>query len=127
MIEPTQTGERRRHPRITLANGIAALPKKSTIAIGTIVDIGRGGIGIRYAANEGEIGQTFEIDILLTDQNCYITKLPVTATSDFALENIIPFSLINERRCGLEFHDLSEIQAYQLDKLLANYEDKENR
>jgi c-di-GMP-binding flagellar brake protein YcgR len=113
--------ERRKDIRTPVANGIVALPKTSTIAIGIILDISKGGLGVRYTDSIGETEKNFEIDILLTDNSYYITKLSVTTISDYELANVIPFSRINERRCGLKFCHLSEHQSSQLDDLITNH------
>ena len=121
MIDATDFIERRHDKRFAVQNGIVALPCTSTVAIGTIVDISRGGICIRYTPTEKQNGPSPYIDILLTDHNFYITGVPVTTRSDFKLENTIPFSYIYERRCGMQFGELTDNQFNQLNDLLSNY------
>ena len=113
------TIERRTNERHAVANGIVALPKASGVSIGTVLDISKSGLGVRYAETEGFTHKMFNIDILLNDSNYYLTEIPVEAVSDNELDNVIPFSLINERRCSLKFRKLTEAQAEMLDTLFA--------
>jgi hypothetical protein len=121
MIDETDFIERRKDKRFAVQNGIVALPRSSSVAIGTIIDISRGGVSIRYTPTEEQNGKSPVIDILLTDHNFYITGIPVTTISNFKLENKIPFSYIYERRCGLQFGKLTDSQLNQLNELLSNY------
>jgi hypothetical protein len=121
MIDTTDFIERRQDKRFAVQNGIVALPGSSTLAIGTIVDISSGGISIRYTPTEEQNGAASDIDILLTDHNFYITGVPVTTRSNFKLENKIPFSYIYERRCGMQFGELTDNQRSQVNELLLNY------
>lgn len=121
MIDTTDFIERRLEKRFAVQNGIVAFQRSSTVAIGTIVDISKGGISIRYNHAEEQKGTSLDIDILLTDHNFYITGIPVTTISDCKLENKIPFSYIYERRCGLKFGKLTDNQLNQLNELLSNY------
>jgi hypothetical protein len=121
MIDAKDFIERRHDKRFAVQNGVVALPRSSTVAIGTIVDISRGGISIRYTPTEEQNGTSPDIDILLTAHNFYITGIPVTTISDFKLENKIPFSYIYERRCGMQFGELTDNQLNQLNELLSNY------
>ncbi len=121
MIDATDFIERRLDKRFAVRNGIVAFPRSSTVAIGTIIDISRGGISIRYTPTEEQNGTSPDIDILLTDHNFYITGIPVTAISDCKLENKISFSYIYERRCGMQFGELTDNQLNQLNELLSNY------
>jgi hypothetical protein len=102
-------------------NGIVAFQRSSTVAIGTILDISRGGISVRYTPTEEQSSTSPDIDILLTDHNFYITGIPVTTIFDCKLENKIPFSYIYERRCGMKFGKLTDNQLNQLNELLSNY------
>ncbi len=121
MIDAKNFIERRHDKRFAVQNGIVALPISSSVAIGMIVDISRGGISIRYTPTEEQNGASPDIDILLTDHNFYITGIPVTTRSNFKLENKIPFSYIYERRCGMQFGELTDNQLNQLNELLSNY------
>jgi hypothetical protein len=121
MIDATDFIEKRRDKRFAMQNGIVALPGASAVEIGTIVDISRGGISIRYTPTDEQNDAAPDIDILLTDHNFYITGVPVTTRSNFKLENKIPFSYIYERRCGMQFGELTDNQLNQLNELLVNY------
>lgn len=122
---PKQTGsnERRKDKRYALQNAIVSMPQVSSLAIGTILDISRGGMGVRYPAQGEQLTSRFEIDILLTDTNYFITNIPVATVSDFELENQVPFSLFNERRCGLRFGALSVTQTTQLEHVFQDFTD----
>jgi c-di-GMP-binding flagellar brake protein YcgR len=121
MIDTPDFIERRQTTRYTIVNGIVALPRSITVAIGTIVNISNGGIAIRYTTGVEQNGSSDTIDILLTDHNFYITGSPVYTIADFQLENNVPFSYIYERHCSMQFHDLTELHRKQLNGLLSNY------
>ena len=121
MIDASDFIERRHDKRYTIPNGIVALPRSSSMAIGTIINISKGGISICYTSSEEQNGTSEQIDILLTDHNFYITGIPVHTIADFQLENKVSFSYIYERRCCMQFHDLSETQRNQLDELFSRY------
>ena len=121
MIDTPDFIERRHDKRYAIVNGIVALPRITTVAIGPIINISKGGVAIRYTSSEEQDGSSDTIDILLTDHNFYITGIPVYTRADFQLENKVPFSYICERYCCMQFHDLAEHQRKQLDELLANY------
>ena len=121
MIDATEFTERRQDKRYAVQNGIVSLPRSSTVAIGTIVDISRDGICLHYTPTEEQNGTSPDLDILLTDHNFYITEVPVFTISDFKLENKVPFSYIYVRRCGMQFGELTDMQRNQLDELLLKY------
>ncbi len=116
--------ERRKEKRFTIQNGIVSIPKASSVIIGTILDISKGGISLRYPAQTNSLESSFELDILFTESNYYITCVPVTIVSDCELENQVPFSLINERRCGLQFKGLTEKHIQQIDTIVQNIQPK---
>ena len=113
--------ERRQHARHPVQNGIIAMSKSSSITIGTLLDISLGGLAARYAFDDENIRSTFDIDILLTDTSFFLTNIPVSTVSDFELENQVPYSLIHERRCGLEFGELSEQMVEQIKTLVQTF------
>jgi len=121
MADKKESTERRKNKRFHVNNGIAALPISSSVIIGTIVDISKGGLAVRYASEDEELKSFFDIDILLTDTNFFMPNVSTNIITDFELENKIPFSIITERRCGLQFRQLSSEQISQLDDLLTNY------
>jgi len=121
MIDTPDFLERHQTTRYTIVNGIVALPRSITVAIGTIANISNGGNAIRYTSNVEHNSSSDRIDILLTDHNYFITGIPVDTIADFQLENNAPFSYIYERHCSMQFHDLTEQQCKQLNGLLSDY------
>ncbi len=122
MSDKSDIVERRRFKRYLVQDGVVAVPISSTIKIGKIMDISKGGISVRYVDDEVWQSNTFELDILLADDDFYLPKVPIKATvSDFEVEKDIPFSFITERQCGLEFGNLSEEQLSLLNDFIVNH------
>jgi hypothetical protein len=121
MIDAPDFIERRHDKRYAITNGIVALPRSTTVAIGTIVNISKGGIAVRYTSSAEQNGSSNQIDILLTDHNFFITEIPVNTIADFQIEDRVPFSYIYERRSCMQFHDLTANHRHQLDELLSKY------
>ena len=113
--------ERRHYKRYQVQNGIVAFPMSASVIIGTIIDISRGGLAVRYASETQKVTDNIDIDILLADQNYYMTKIPIHTVTDFELINTAPFSLTNQRRCGVQFGELSSNQENQLEDILLNH------
>lgn len=106
-MNETDCIERWKGKRFAVRKGIAALSESSAVAIATVIDISKREISILYIPTEELKGTSLNIDNLPTDHNFYISGIPVTTISNFKLENKIPFSYIYERRCCMQFGELT--------------------
>jgi len=92
---------------------------------GQIVDVSRGGLAFHYVAGEEKEEEgpngSFELVILLADNNFHIDKVPFETISDFEIANKVPFSSITMRRRGVQFGKLTDKQISQLDYFIRNY------
>jgi len=91
--------------------------------LGKIKDISRGGLAFEYIAHEGQKRGSSEIDILITGDRFYLPKIPSKKIYDIKIgeENEISIDRLETRRCGLQFGELTEEQAAQLDFFLKNH------
>jgi hypothetical protein len=81
--------------------------------MGEIIDVGSGGLSFCYATNGIETCKPSELDILLTDGSFSLTGLPFKTISDMPLEDEGSLCLAT-RRCGVQFHDLTDHQRSSL-------------
>jgi hypothetical protein len=117
--------ERRKHGRfVSRGDSFATLPPRSKV-LGQIVDVGPGGLALRYIPNnvfaEQEKG-TCELNILLADHSFYFDALPCRIVSDCEIPgNEFGFSLLPMRRLSVQFMELSKEQIAQLEYFTRNH------
>ncbi|MDY6903743.1 MAG: diguanylate cyclase [Thermodesulfobacteriota bacterium] len=111
--------ERRKHPRVTISSGTAALLTNSEVRMGKIVDLSMGGVGFSYTAKtdeEGPVtGEHSRIDLLMHDSDFYIEKVPCRIISDFTVHNRLSLDHKSLHRCGIAFEKLTPAQKAQLE------------
>ena len=113
--------ERRKHTRIKPAAGAFAAVVSDFEKIGNIVDISRGGLAFNYVSTrESWIGAK-AIDIFHKDIGLFLKGFPVKPVLDVEMVEDIAFSSVPVRRMNVEFMDLNQEQAQQLDRLLRKY------
>ena len=103
------------------------LPRNLTFAIiwphynnlGKVKDISRGGLAYEYILYETKNKGSAEIDIFLSDHNFYLPRIPSKIIYD--TKKVENFQSVEMRRCGVQFGDLTEEQAANLDLLLKNH------
>ena len=89
---------------------------------GQIVDVSRGGLAFQYVAGEEEGSNgSFELVILVANNNFHSDKVPFETISDFEIANEVPFSSITMRRRGVQFGKLTDKQISQLDYFIRNH------
>ena len=118
-LDPTQT-ERRQYERYKVTNLVVALPKRSSAQIAKIINISKGGMAVRYLDQSDWLGSASTIDVV-ANSNFFMSNIPISAVSDFKIENDVSFSIIRERQCCLQFGELSPEQRDKLDEFIVQY------
>jgi len=82
--------------------------------LGEVMDIGRGGVAVRYFVKPDIIEDYSMMDLFLSGDNFMINTIPIKKVSDTELPNKTPFSAIVMRRYGLKFEELTTTQSSKL-------------
>lgn len=140
----TPNPERRRHTRFRMKNRMFAVVlskhnqpyriqsmSKGEIAIavikskparmGEIVEISQNGLVFHYLENGREFAQLGEMDIIFTDDDFHMARLPFRPIMETAVEADAPFDVLEMRRMTVEFGGLTAKQKRQLQHVLKNY------
>ncbi|MBT8342564.1 MAG: PilZ domain-containing protein [Desulfatitalea sp.] len=143
-MKTTQKAERRRHKRYSMTNRMIAMVRsdshqlekihrmsKGEIAMavikskpqrmGEILEISRGGLSFRHIENDADISQFQELDILFTDDDFHLTRLPFYAVVERDVKSDAPFDVLTMKQLAVQFKPLSDRQQRQLDQLLERY------
>jgi len=117
-----RTTDRRNYKRFLVQDGVVAVPRSySTVRIGRILDISRKGLSVRYFGEKGWLNDTHQIDVLFVDAYDYMSKLPVQIVSDNELiDKNFPNSK-EERRCSMQFRDLSYQQLIEIEQFILKF------
>jgi hypothetical protein len=87
--------------------------------LGKVKDISRGGMALEYVLIETQYGGSSEIDIFLSGDSFYLPRIPSKIIYDIKI--VEKFRSLETRRCGVQFGDLTEEQAANLDFFLKNH------
>lgn len=98
-----------------------AVLKSKPLRMGEIVEISREGLSFQHVENDTDIGQLSEMDILFADEDFHLSRLPIKAVKESAVEGDPPFDVLSMTRCTVMFEGLTSKQAGQLDHVLRNY------
>ncbi len=98
-----------------------AVLKSKPLRMGEIVEISREGLSFQHIENESDIGQLSEMDILFADDDFHLSRLPIKAVKETAIEGDAPFDVLSMTRCTVKFNGLTSKQEGQLDHVLKNY------
>lgn len=98
-----------------------AVIKSKPPRMGEIVEISKGGLSFNYIENETDLSQFREMDILFTDENFHLRRLPFVPIEDKVLDNGSPLDALSMKRLTVRFHGLTEAQKRQLAHMLENY------
>jgi hypothetical protein len=115
--------ERRQFPRFSVAENTFAALRPHFNKLGTIKDISRGGLAFEYIALEARGGDESAIDIFLTGNGFYLSRIPCKVVYDTQMvkEEGAFQHLIEMRRCGIQFGELEPPMAEQLSFFLDHY------
>lgn len=106
---------------------IRLMPQDSTFAVfrpdftklGKVKDISLGGLVFEYILNETQNTGYAEIDIFLSGDGFYMSRIPSKIIYDTNIGE--EHRTVKTRRCGVQFGDLTEEQAANLDFFLKNH------
>ena len=82
-----------------------------------ILDISQGGLSYRYVAGQEQREEAAELEIVTRDTAFSLEKLPCTPVSDSEIPGRA--GLTRLRRRGVQFGDLTKLQAERLDHLIS--------
>ncbi len=114
-METDTAAERRCYKRYRVREG--ALAFLGPIP-GTIKDISRGGMSIKYVVFEKRPDQVLKLDIFFPEDNFFLPDIPASVVSDIDYPARAPFSAVQIRRLGVKFGELSPEQEVSLQHYL---------
>jgi hypothetical protein len=131
MINAKEIVERREHKRFWAQGGAFAILRPHFYKLGQIMDVGRGGLAFRYTTSMEQPYEPFELDISLdifspeyhtsgANVNFSLSGLPIKIISDVEIARI-PFGSIAQRRCGVQFGELTHDQKSKIDYFIQKY------
>ena len=115
-----QVDERRRHRRYRVQDGTFAVLGPSSNKVGQVIDLSVGGLAFSYIAGEEQQDQAYELGILLAEDSFHLTKIPCRTVWDAEAKDL-PFSTLAMRRCGMQFGELTQNQASQLEYFIHHH------
>jgi len=79
--------------------------------LGKIRDISKGGLSFEYLWDDGSDKDSSEVDVFLAGNGFYLPKMPCEVVYDFQIgADLTSNSTFHDRRCGVEFGNLTEEQ-----------------
>ncbi len=103
-----------------------AVIKSKPGRMGEIMEISRGGLSFNCVANDADISQSKEMDILFTDDNFHLSRLPFKMVKERIVKAEPPFDVLNMTQLTVQFDSLTESQREKLDHLLEKYTSRKN-
>jgi len=115
--------ERRKLTRLLAQDTAFAVLRPDFTKIGKIKGISRDGLAFEYIAYEGQQKDASKMDIFLSeDGGLHLFQIPCKIIHDFKVDDYpISTQHVEIRRCGLQFGELTEEQAAELEFFLKNY------
>jgi hypothetical protein len=89
--------------------------------VGQIIDIGMDGLSFDYVASEELPDKSFEADILLSDTDFYLERVPCEMISEVKISRKSSFGSLFIRKCSVQFGELTPKQMSQLEYFIQNY------
>jgi len=115
--------ERRKFRRFLAQDTAFAVFRPHFTKLGKIKNISGGGLAFEYIAYEGQKEDSSGIHIFISDGSFFLTNVPSKIIHDIEITEEYPkFSnIVKKRLCGVQFGELTEEQAAQLDFFLKNH------
>jgi c-di-GMP-binding flagellar brake protein YcgR len=114
--------DRRKHMRYWVQDGAVAVPRSSSAKMGRIIDISRKGLAVRYTGEMNWLNGASQLDIMLIDDDYYyLPKLSAKIISDYECTFYVSGRMREEKRCGLEFRNLSGKQLTEIDQFIHKF------
>lgn len=117
--------ERRKHHRYKVRANVFAGIGPSSVKIGQILDVSRGGMAFKSTDQKTKFFQSAELSIIVDDEELNINVVPfkfkakMVAVTDMSNRN--PFNFNKARRFSVEFEELSDYQIFWLDYFIRNH------
>lgn len=123
--------ERRKCVRFEVHGGSFAVLRPYFYKRGQIIDVGQGGLAFRYVASEEMPNEALQphtwLDIFSPEYQTSganmvfgLERVPIKAISDFELARI-SFGAISQRRCSVQFGELTQNQRFELEYFIQKY------
>ena len=117
--------ERRRFKRYQVKPGAFAALRPDLNKMGQIIDFGKDGLSFLYIHKDDAFNDSSELDIFVSGQEFYLSRLPVKTVSDTNVPNKIPINPIVIQRQGVQFRELTPEQTSVLDSFMLRYTTEE--
>jgi hypothetical protein len=95
-----------------------AIIKSNPMRMGEILDISRSGLSFRYIATNRTLTSPCEMDILCSDGDYHLTRLPIQTVEDTFIAPESPFEVLKMKRLTVKFGGLTNRQKSKLNQLL---------
>lgn len=89
-----------------------------TPTLAKVMDVSRGGLCLEYITGPRLEKDWSQVNLFLTQSKAYLPALHFRLVYDRQLDDRQSTQFLNRRICGLEFQDLSSLQAAQLESFL---------
>jgi hypothetical protein len=121
MVTGKSGSERRKHERISLKDNIFITFRPEFDRIGWITDISKGGISLVYPIQESSaLSDKLSVDIFSSPIKYSMSEVSCQLIYDDLVDNESGFTgIIETRRCGLVFCELSQHQVDQLEAMMS--------
>ena len=113
--------ERRKHSRFRVPKDACVALRSDYLRFAQIERVSMDGLEFCYVADNGPVGEPFELDIFLAGGAFYLYKVPFKTLSDYEMGNDTPFPGLPVRRCGVQFGELTPNQKNMLEYFIHNY------
>jgi hypothetical protein len=126
MAESEEPKEQRKHKRFSLKEWVSGFCRTSFFGVGTLVDIGRGGVAFQYVQPSGDdwdlLTGSIELDLFKSEPSRNVIGIDCNVVYDTAAPwEIGVFGNYQLRRCGVEFGELSSDQSAELDSFIKDF------
>ena len=113
---------RRKSKRFLPDSRAFACLRPDFVKLGKIKDISRSGLAFRYVSNQDPAKEPNEIDIFLSGNNFFLTKMKCRVVYDLNSHNdSASASELTEWQCGVEFGKITNEQILKLTVFLNNH------
>ena len=119
---PKSWFERRKYPRYRVQSNVLVVVSTDYTIMGPVIDVSEGGLAFSYIDQDIQDLKMFTLCLVIPDTGIILDSVPVSIVSDLELNNGEENELsILTRRCGVQFHNLSEAHLSQLDHLIQHH------
>ena len=121
MNEVSEKKERRTSERLQVHKGIFAFLGGGQTVLGEVINIGKGGLCVRYAGNNERTSAKSRLQVLTAEGDFTSDKFPIKTVWDSTIPLRFSFATLPIRRCGIRFGDLTPGQRADLNQLIGKH------